>query len=256
MSEIIKPIIFEYVEITEKAVPGIRPGYYINALCNVYNSVNHRYKNPYIDSDGRYMSLEFIKMDGSRVQIKAHRLLMLVFRYFPGCELLEVNHKDGNKHNNSLYNLEWTTHKENMIHAKNTGLIGHPGSAKLNENQVHEICKILETSRYKNQFAEIASEYNVKPITILEIAYGMTWADISSQYNIDYNNKLNNRFTENQVHSICEIIQKYGYFDDNVYQCILETLDLENSRSLKTRIRRIYERNPGYFYYISSKYNW
>ena len=35
-----------------------------------------------------------------------------------------VNHKDGNKENPRLYNLEWFTHSENTQHAHDTGLTG------------------------------------------------------------------------------------------------------------------------------------
>lgn len=35
---------------------------------------------------------------------------------------LEANHKDGDKENNAALNLEWVTHRENQIHATDTGL--------------------------------------------------------------------------------------------------------------------------------------
>ncbi len=50
-----------------------------------------------------------------------HRLVIEAFRgQIP--EGHETNHKDGNKLNNALYNLEIVTHSENMSHAYHNGL--------------------------------------------------------------------------------------------------------------------------------------
>lgn len=50
-----------------------------------------------------------------------HRLLAIAFIENPDNKR-EVNHKDGNKLNNNIDNLEWVSSKENKIHAWNMNL--------------------------------------------------------------------------------------------------------------------------------------
>ena len=51
-----------------------------------------------------------------------HRLLAIAF--IDNTNNYEfINHKDGNKSNNVITNLEWCTKKENILHAYNNGLI-------------------------------------------------------------------------------------------------------------------------------------
>ena len=59
--------------------------------------------------------------DNSRKSKKVHRLVCGVFSNRRRNDL-QVNHKDGNKENNTFENLEYATNSGNSIHAYNTGL--------------------------------------------------------------------------------------------------------------------------------------
>ena len=53
---------------------------------------------------------------------KVHRLILQTYKPTKDTTL-EVNHKDGNKSNNHLENLEWCTHSQNIKHAYKKGLL-------------------------------------------------------------------------------------------------------------------------------------
>lgn len=62
------------------------------------------------------------------IPIGLHRLLAITFIPNP-LNKPQVNHKDGNKLNNALSNLEWATRKENIQHSFDTGLRVMPKGA-------------------------------------------------------------------------------------------------------------------------------
>jgi hypothetical protein len=59
--------------------------------------------------------------DGVSKNVSAHRLVAESFIPNPN-NCPQVNHIDGDAKNNNLNNLEWCTAKQNMQHARNTGL--------------------------------------------------------------------------------------------------------------------------------------
>ena len=69
-----------------------------------------------------YLSVSLSK-NGKQKNKSIHRLVAETFLEQPSKEY-EVNHKDGNKLNNNLSNLEWVTQKANIDHANY--VIGHP----------------------------------------------------------------------------------------------------------------------------------
>jgi hypothetical protein len=68
---------------------------------------------------GAYINTTY-RNQGVTINIRVHRLVMLSF---VGLSELDVNHKDGNKTNNHLSNLEFCTKSENIQHAYKTGLM-------------------------------------------------------------------------------------------------------------------------------------
>jgi hypothetical protein len=78
-----------------------------------------------------------------------HRLVASSFKTSINIEKKEVNHKDGNKKNNTVDNLEWVTHKENIQHAFDTGLAPtkHVIQYDLSGKKVREYNSIAEAER-------------------------------------------------------------------------------------------------------------
>lgn len=62
-----------------------------------------------------------LRKDGQSKVVQVHRLVAENFLENT-YNLPTVNHKDGNKQNNDVSNLEWATYRENNIHALNNGL--------------------------------------------------------------------------------------------------------------------------------------
>lgn len=75
---------------------------------------------PHINTRNGYVYY-LVSKNGKSKNSRAHRLVALTFIPTSNTKL-QVNHKDGNKTNNRVDNLEWCTQSENMIHAYKMGL--------------------------------------------------------------------------------------------------------------------------------------
>ena len=119
-----------------------------------------------------YLRVNIRDLDGLRKGYTVHKL---VARAFLGERRndQEVNHKDSNKLNNNISNLEYVTKRENSLHA-----IGKRRTKqfKLTENQVREIREKYCAGSHSQ--VNLASAYGVGQSTISSIVIRESWSHI------------------------------------------------------------------------------
>ncbi|MFC7347292.1 NUMOD4 domain-containing protein [Chryseobacterium zhengzhouense] len=94
------------------------------------------------DNGSGYLRVKLSKNNKSR-RVLVHRLIAEHFLDKVD-NLTVINHKDGNKQNNNLSNLEWTTQRENIIHARKTGLIDVEKWKKSISKSTHNSKKVID----------------------------------------------------------------------------------------------------------------
>lgn len=101
--------------------------------------------------------------NGVRSTARVHRLVAAEFLPNPHNKP-EVNHKDGNRHNNDVSNLEWVTKKENVQHAWASGLAKPSysmlGRSNPNAGRKGRPIRIVETGEVYNTLHECEKAIN------------------------------------------------------------------------------------------------
>lgn len=168
-------------------LPEIKDRYYISDSGDLYTDYGQRKLNNCLQYKGYVRNCLKLK-NNKEFNGFRHRLVMICFNYREDYKEMQVNHKNGNKQDNRLENLEWCTNQENRIHAVQTGLAeGLKGetnpSHKLTEEQVKEIIShILQKDLSYNQ---LAKKYHCSKSTIAAIKAKRNWTYLTKD--IDFN---------------------------------------------------------------------
>ena len=94
-------------------------GYFVNESGELFSKKQNSLKklNPSIDNNNGYIKTSLI-VDGVYHNVRLHRLVAETFIPNPENKPM-VNHKNGDKTDNRVENLEWVTAAENIEHARN-----------------------------------------------------------------------------------------------------------------------------------------
>lgn len=117
--------------------------------------------------------------NGKAVNVAVHHMVLIAFG-FARPDGMEARHANGNRQDNRLENLSWSTHIENerdkIWHGTRRFGESH-GCSKLTEDDVQAIVEGIDV--HHRSFRQLASEYGVTDGTIQHIAYAKTWKSIT-----------------------------------------------------------------------------
>lgn len=174
-----------------------------------------------------------------------HRLVASAFIENPDNKP-EVNHKDGNKANNHVSNLEWATCMENIHHAWANNLStakyceNHPNSIYTRE-QIESVCELISENNFTMK--EIAEKTGVSYTVVKQVKNKIIWKNVSDHFDFsNFSKSKKTMLTDFQVANVCSYIEA-GYELDEVST----TLGINRDTVQRIHDRKIWRRISGNF---------
>ncbi len=123
---------------------------------------------------------------GNNGTLYIHRELAKLFLKKPLPKQKYVIHKNHNKHDNHIKNLQWATLEEMIMHQQNSPAkiayklkqASRQVGLKLTIAQVRKIKEQLSNPRRRLTISQLAGKYNVSDMTMYRIKNGENWARV------------------------------------------------------------------------------
>lgn len=139
--------------------------YSINESGEVRNDITGNIKTPYVNAHNGYLYVDLWN-DGKSRKFALHRLIAEAFIPNPGNKPT-VDHKDGNRQNNSLGNLRWASYSEQNSRFNTTGVrsqrvkVTHYPEKRKQRGGGHEAWLDADDVMYFDRISDAAAYFSV-----------------------------------------------------------------------------------------------
>lgn len=140
----------------------------------IWSNKTHKYVAQRISPSGYYHVN--LSIDGKCRTFQVHRLIAKAFLDATDVTPI-INHKDGNKLNNHVTNLEWCTYQYNTQHAETSRLTHHAVgvNSRFGKFSEEDISNIRQLRNHGLSQYQIANMYNVTRSSIQQILDGKNY---------------------------------------------------------------------------------
>lgn len=223
-------------------IDGNRVNYIITKDAKVYNIKTEKELHQHVGKKCPYKVVNIqLGKRGKYKTVLIHRLLGLAYIPNPDNKPV-INHKDGNKMNLELSNLEWSTYSENAQHAIDTGLRGPIYRNSQDSNltthtlsEVLEVCDLLEKGYSPKYIAMVYDKFTYD--FVHHIYKRDTWKEITYGRDFSRVKKFSRYFTPEEVSKMEEL-----FIEGNTVKQVIDIMNWDYTERLRGRVRQIKKR--------------
>lgn len=201
--------------------------YFVTDTGDVYRG--HK-KLKMMDTGTGYRRVSIGYEDGERKEHLVHRLVAIAFIPNPENKPV-VNHKDCDKTNNNVDNLEWVTYRENTLHAIENRRISYgfdTANSSYTEKQIRSVFEKLEEGW---TLRDIEKYTGVSYSHILNLKSEHRHKEIAKEYKLPP--LRSKRISVNTVKWICHMIDE-GYSDRQIKElCTGDNVNTQKIRMIR-----------------------
>lgn len=154
-------------------------GYYVGMNGKVYSTIINNIRKVNDNGQG-YMTVTMVRNDGYKYAKKVHQIIASTF-YFHNQENLVPNHKNFDRSDNRVDNIELTTQEENYRHMYNSFIDG-----ERDYNFRFDKETVLKIFYEKGTLTEVAKKFNIDKAIVHAIKTKKSYKSITKDLECDY----------------------------------------------------------------------